>query len=128
MDTITYNRITKPSYRGMRFVQYVLGIIEGVLALRLFLRLFGANAAAAFTDFVYTLSAPLVQPFISVFRVQQVEGMVFEWTTVLAMVVYWLIAEAIIRLIAIRDQPARTETVIGMRPQDGGVITKHVIR
>ena len=88
---------TKPLYRGAQIVWYVLSVIEGLLAIRFVLKLLQANPAAGFTDFIYTLSSVFTLPFVSVFRYMRVDGSVFEWTTLLAMLVYWLVAMAIIK-------------------------------
>ena len=77
---------------------YLLGIIEVILAFRFALKFLAANPAAEFTSFVYRISRPLVDPFLNVFPATRVEGSVFEWATLLAMVVYWLIAWGIIKL------------------------------
>jgi DMSO reductase anchor subunit len=91
---------TKPLYRGTQIVWYILGIVEALLGLRFILKLLGANPAAGFTNFIYGVTYVFAQPFLSVFRTTQVAqiGAVFEWTTLLAMIIYWLIATAIIRL------------------------------
>jgi hypothetical protein len=89
---------TKPLYRGTQIVWYILGVIEVLLALRFILKLMAANPSAGFSNFIYSTSEFLAAPFISVFRYTQVEGSVMEWTTLLAMAVYWLIASGIIRL------------------------------
>lgn len=68
------------------------------MAFRFVLKLLAANAGAGFTSFIYGITYPFVLPFISVFRSPKVEGSIFEWTTLLAMFVYWLIALAIIKL------------------------------
>ena len=93
-----YSPETRSVYRGTRVVWYLFGLLEILLAFRFILRLTGANSAAAFTSFIYALSYPFVAPFVAVFRITQVEGAVFEWTTLLAMAVYWIIAAAIVRL------------------------------
>lgn len=98
---------TKPLYRATQVVNYLLGLLELLLAFRLILRLLGANPGAGFTNFIYTLSRPFVSPFINVFRVTQVEGRVFEWTTLLAMFVYWILAEIIIRIF-VMSKPVST--------------------
>lgn len=90
---------TKPLYRGVQIVWYVLGVLEALLAFRFLLKLLGANPAAGFTSFVYSLSYPFTLPFSSVFGASQVSGSVFEWTTLLAMVVYALLALAIVKLL-----------------------------
>ena len=89
---------TKPLYRGTQIVWYILGILEALMAFRFVLKLLGANATAGFTSFIYGVTKPFVAPFLNVFRISKVEGSVFEWTTLLAMLVYWLIAWAIIKL------------------------------
>lgn len=84
-----------------RVVWYVLGIINTLLGLRFVLRLFGANPAAAFTDFIYSLTSPLLAPFRNVIRSSAVGTGVIEWSTLLAMAIYWLIAYAIVRLLVV---------------------------
>ncbi len=89
---------TKPLYRGTQIVWYILGFIEILLAFRLVLKLLGANAAAGFSSLIYNVTYVFTAPFTSVFRVTQVAGNVFEWTTLLAMFVYWVLAVGIIKL------------------------------
>jgi hypothetical protein len=109
----TYYQSVKPMYRATQIVWYVLGVIETILGLRFILRLIGANASAGFVDAVYTLSRPLVEPFQNIVRNASVSGSVFDWNTLIAMVVYWLIAWAIVRLFFIgrpvSEGEARTE-------------------
>jgi ABC-type Na+ efflux pump permease subunit len=83
---------TKPLFRGTQVVWYLCALLEIILAFRFFLHLAGANAGAGFTAFIYAISWPFAEPFIAVFRATVVDGKVFEWTTLLAMVVYLLIA------------------------------------
>jgi large-conductance mechanosensitive channel len=64
------------------------------------------------------ISLPLVQPFISVFRVTYVEGSVFEWTTLLAMFVYWIIAAIIIRLFLMAKPVSAPEAKVGLTEQE----------
>lgn len=92
------SRSTKPLYRGTQIVWYLLGIVEILLAFRFVLKLLGANAAAGFTSFIYSATYIFAAPFLSVFKKTQVMGSVFEWTTLLAMFVYWVIAYGIIKL------------------------------
>jgi len=90
---------TKPLYRGTQIVWYILGLLEALLAFRFVLKLFGANPGAGFTDLIYTLTYPFTLPFSSVFGTSQVAGSIFEWTTLLAMVVYWLVALALLKVL-----------------------------
>lgn len=90
---------TKPLFRGTQIVWSLCALLEIILAFRFFLRFAGANPGAGFTDFIYAISWPFAEPFIAVFRATVVEGKVFEWTTLLAMVVYLLVAWGIASLL-----------------------------
>lgn len=90
---------TKPLFRGTQVVWYLCGLIEIILAFRFFLRLAGANSGAGFTSFIYAISWPFAEPFIAVFKMTVVEGKVFEWTTLLAMFVYLVVAWGIASLL-----------------------------
>ncbi len=94
----TYNApSTKTIYNGTQIVWFILGFIEVLLALRFFLKLLGAGSAP-FTNLIYGVTYVLVSPFIAVFRTTYAAGSVFEWTTILAGFIYWLIAYGIINL------------------------------
>ncbi len=90
---------TKPIYHGTQIVWYILGFVEILLAFRFLLKLFGANPAAGFSSFIYGITYVFATPFLSVFQSSQIAtGNIFEWTTLLAMLVYWVIAMGIIKL------------------------------
>jgi hypothetical protein len=109
---------TKPLYRGTQIVWYLLGLLEVLLAFRFLLKLFGANPFAGFTNFIYSFSFPFVSPFLNVFRVNTVEGSVFEWTTLLAMIVYWIIAWGIISLFIMGKPVSTPEAAVKLDRQD----------
>ena len=70
-----------------------------LLAFRFILKLLGANPEAGFSSFIYGITYIFATPFLSVFRSSRVvEGSLFEWTTILSMVVYWIVATGIIQL------------------------------
>lgn len=102
MDDTTYASYYSPL---ARLVWTVLGIINGLLAIRFLLHLFGANPAAGFTSFIYSITAPLVAPFVNVIRTTTVGIGTIQWTTLLAMAIYWLVAWALVRL-ATLNKPA----------------------
>ena len=89
---------TKPLYLATRIVWYIVALLEVLLAFRFLLKFFGANSAAGFTSFIYGATQPFAAPFLSVFKITRVEGSILEWTTLLAMLVCWLIALAIVKL------------------------------
>ena len=109
---------TKPLYRGTQIVWYILGFVEIVLAFRFLLKLMGANPEAGFTSLIYGISAPFAAPFLAVFRVQRVEGSVLEWTTLLAMLVYWLIAWGIVKLFVMGKDVSTPEAAVKLDQQD----------
>ena len=88
---------TKPLYRGTQVVWYILGLIEVILAFRFVLKLLAANPSAGFSSFIYIVSYPFAAPFLNVFHASTVQQGVFEWTTLLAMFVFFLIAWGIVR-------------------------------
>lgn len=99
MNSSYTSESTRPLYRGTQIVWYILGIIETLLAFRFVLKLLGANPAAGFAQFIYQVTYVFATPFLSVFQnTRIVAGSVFEWTTLLAMLVYWMIAIGVIKL------------------------------
>ncbi len=117
MDSYNSPR-TKPLYRGTQVVWYILGILEALLAFRFALKLLGANPGAGFTSFIYGITYPFVGPFLSVFKISRVQGSVFEWTTLLAMFVYWLIALAIIKLFLMSRTVSTPEAAVKLDQQE----------
>ena len=89
---------TKPLYLGTQIVWYILGVVETLLALRFILKLLAANPSAGFSNFIYTLSYPFAAPFLNVFSSSRIEASTFEWTTILAMLIYALVAWGIVKI------------------------------
>ncbi len=117
MDS-SHSPSTKPLYRGTQFVWYILGLLEIALALRFVLKLLGANPEAGFTSFIYGITSVFTAPFLSVFNISQVEGSVFEWTILLAMFVYWMIAIGIIKLFLIGKTVSTQEASVKLEEQE----------
>lgn len=97
---------------------YVLGVIEVLMAFRFILKLLAANPSAGFTSFIYSVTHPFVAPFLNVFRIARVERSVFEWTTLLAMLVYWLIAWAVIKLFVMSKSVSTPEAAVKLDEQE----------
>ncbi len=109
---------TKPLYRGTQIVYYILGIIEILLAFRFVLKLLGANPGAGFTSFIYGATYVFAAPFLNVFRITYVEGSIFEWTTILAMFVYWIIAMGIIKLFVMGKTVSTPEAAVKLNKEE----------
>ena len=118
MDSSYTSGSTKPLYRGTQIVWYIVGILEALLAFRFVLKLLGANAQAGFTNFIYSITAPFAAPFLNVFKIPRVEGSVFEWTTLLAMLVYFLVALAIIKLFVMSKPVSTPEAAVKLEQQE----------
>jgi len=110
---------TKPIYRATQIVLYILGIIEILLIFRLGLKLLGADPVSGFSSFIYGVTYIFSTPFLSVFYATPiVDGTVFEWTTLLAMVVYWVVALGIIKLLLIGKSVSIPEAAIRLDNQE----------
>ena len=119
MDPIvTSQPRVKSLYRSTQVVWYILNLIEALLLFRFVLKLLGANPGAGFSYFIYSITYPFVAPFINVFRIPRVAGHSFEWTTLLAMFVYWLIAWGIVRLIVMSKPVSTIEAQSKLNKQD----------
>ncbi len=86
---------------AQRVVWFIVGVIVVLIGLRFVLLLLGANNAAGFTDFVYSLSGAFVSPFIGIFGEPSYGKSVFEISSLLAIVVYLLIGWGIAKLLTI---------------------------
>jgi uncharacterized protein YggT (Ycf19 family) len=109
---------TKPLYRGTQIVWYLLSFLEVLLAFRFVLKLMGANPEAGFTSLIYAITWPFTAPFLAVFSRTTVQGSIFEWTTLLAMLVYWLIAVGIIRLLVMGKTVSTPEAAEKLKKQE----------
>lgn len=92
---------------AQRVVWYIVGIIIGLLALRLVLQLLGANEGNAFVDLVYGLSGIFAAPFFGMFSYEPSYGVsYFEVGTFVAIIVYALIGWAIARAFTLGSRSA----------------------
>lgn len=81
-------------------ISWVAGAIEVLLAFRFGLLLFGANPDAGFVDLIYSVSAPFMAPFEAVFGVTETRiGSYFDWSNLLAIIVYAVAAWGVTTLI-----------------------------
>ncbi len=103
---------TKPLYRGTQIVWYILGLLEAILAFRFVLKLFAANPTAGFSNFIYTISYPFATPFLNVFKISRLDRNVFEWTTLLAMLVYLLAAWGIVKMFTMSKTVSTPEAAV----------------
>ena len=108
---------TKPLYRGTQIVWYILGLIEILLLFRFVLKMLGANPDAGFSSFIYGVTYVFAAPFLTVFRITYVEGNILEWTTLLAMLVYLIIATGVIKMLVMGKTVSTPEAAVKLDNQ-----------
>jgi hypothetical protein len=82
-------------------LDFVFSLAAIGLFLRFLFRLFGANPSSPFVDFLYSSTAPLLSPFEGIFRSYTIErGYVIEFSTLIALVMYMLIAWLFVALVS----------------------------
>jgi YggT family protein len=86
--------------RIVTIVYFLFGALELLLAARVLLHLLGANADNGFANFIYAVSGPFVALFASLLHNPALSTTaVLEVTTIIAMIVYAILAWLIGRLI-----------------------------
>lgn len=100
-----------PAFSVGWIIYTILGIVDVLIILRVLFKALAANSGAGFTSFVYGVTDPLVAPFQGIFGTPQASnGSVFELSSVVAIVVYALIAWVIVRLASLAGGRRRTTT------------------
>jgi hypothetical protein len=87
------------TFKATQLVWLLLGILEALIALRVVFKLIAVNAANPFATLLYNVTGLFVAPFASLVGAPAAGGMVLEISSVIAMVVYALIAWAVERII-----------------------------
>ena len=101
-ETVEATEEKAANYSALDQLVYLFfGIIETLLLLRFIFRMTGANPGAGIVELIYNITNVLMAPFRLVFPTNAVEGAVFEWSILVAMIFYALLAWIIMRLIRI---------------------------
>ena len=79
-------------YRISQLIWLGCGSLEILIALRIVLKLIGANPQASFAQLIYAFSTFFLLPFAGLTLNPSYEGMVLEITSMIAMIVYALLA------------------------------------
>jgi uncharacterized membrane protein len=94
-------------------VYFVFGLLDILLAFRFVFKLLGANPSTGFVDFIYSLSAIFVAPFAGIFNTSLAKGdvttSIFEPATLVALIVYAILAWGIVALIRVVSGRQQTE-------------------
>lgn len=86
-------------------VYYIFGALEILLAFRLILKIAGANTFSAFVGLIYGITGIFILPFEGIFRSGYSQGAVatsvFEPATLVAIIVYVVLAWGIVKLLRV---------------------------
>jgi hypothetical protein len=87
------------TFKATQLIWLVLGILEAMIALRVMFKLIGVNAGNTFATLLYNVTDIFVAPFTSLIGAPAAAGMVLEISSIIAMIVYFLIAWAFERIV-----------------------------
>jgi YggT family protein len=101
-------------YRVTQMIYWIFGLVEGLIAIRFILKALGANPSAGFAEFIYGITFPLVAPFVGLFGNPQSQGSVLEIHSIVALIVYalvaWLLAKLAWIIVADNRSAVRTHS------------------
>ena len=90
-----------------RVIYFAFGVVEIVIAIRILLKLIAANETSGLARFIYGFTAPFLAPFQNVVGSPRARnGSIFEFSSLLAILIYMLISWLLVRLIfLLLDRP-----------------------
>lgn len=89
----------KAIFRSWQIIWYVVAVVEIIIALRVAFKAIGANPFSGFVSLIYGLSDPLTFPFRGIIGSTVTSSNVIEWSSIIAALIYLLIAWGIVSLI-----------------------------
>jgi len=87
------------TFKATQLIWLLLSLLEAALALRIVFKLIAVNAANPFATLLYGVTNLFVAPFASLVGTLKAGGMVLEISSIIAMIVYLLIAWALERIV-----------------------------
>jgi uncharacterized protein YggT (Ycf19 family) len=82
-----------------QFIWLGFGVLEGLIGLRILLKLIAANPESPFAHLIYAITQPFLAPFVGLTPSPAANGVVLEIPSIVALFVYALISVLIERLI-----------------------------
>ncbi len=82
-----------------RFIWWATGVLEGLIGLRVLLRMMAANPGNPFANFIYAITNVFLWPFQSLTTNPSSDGIVLEVSSVIAMMVYLVFAWILVELL-----------------------------
>ena len=103
--TTETKRVASSSQTVEYLIYFFFGVLEILLAFRLILKVMGASTSSGFVGLIYGLTGVFILPFEGIFRRGTAQGLettsVLEPSTLVALVVYAVLAWGIVKLVRI---------------------------
>ena len=87
-----------------QFIFYAVNAVNALLLLRLIFKAFGANPVSPIVSVTYGITNTLLLPFRGIFNVAAAGESVVEPSILVAVLIYWLLAKAIVELLYLFDE------------------------
>ncbi|MHB1006737.1 MAG: hypothetical protein ACYC3S_14005 [Chloroflexota bacterium] len=98
-------------HTAFQVIALFFGVVEGLIGLRIVLKIIGANPDVDFARFVYNAAALFLAPFFDLVGSPSAGGMVLEVPSMIAMLFYAVVAWLILRVIwPLFDRPTTSST------------------
>lgn len=97
--------------KAAQFIWLVAGVVEGLIGLRFMLKLIAANPNAPFAQLIYGFTDLFLWPFQGLTATPAANGMVLEISSLIAMVVYAILAWVFVKLLYLIFLPSRSRSV-----------------
>lgn len=85
--------------RVTQIIWLLFGFLEALIGIRIVLKMIGANPAAAFSQIIYSITDVFLWPFAGITINPAFGAMQLEFSSIIGMIVYALIAWGLTRLI-----------------------------
>jgi uncharacterized protein YggT (Ycf19 family) len=87
------------TFRVTQIIWLLLGLLEVLIGLRFVFKLIAVNGANPFAELIYNITKLFVAPFASLTSAPSAGGMVLEISSLIAMIVYLLVAWGLERIV-----------------------------
>jgi hypothetical protein len=102
------------SFKATQRIWLIMGIVETLIGLRVVLKLIGANPASPFAAFIYNVSGIFLFPFAELVGTPTAGAIVFDFSSIIAMLVYVLLAWGIERIVWVVLYRPRGSSMVGV--------------
>jgi len=108
------------TFKATQMIWLLFGLLEAAIGLRVLFKLIAVNPANPFAAFLYKVTDLFLAPFASLIGAPAVGGMVLEVSSIIAMIVYLLIAWALERIVYVlfyrpREPVSIRQTIVADR-------------